>query len=194
MGLDLIPILELTIYKNKIIQGGDLDFTKDYKILDSSNELQGDVISAILVRKGDKPSELNISTLEPLSDPTLVDDQHENNQKGLPSRNQDEASHLPADSQTEEPLGSRSQYLSAETLSSDFQVICLSEAVTEEISKISNPDLVTLLNKFQSIFSQYKFDIGRISIEKCKINLNSDALVNKRPYPTSASDQMKIQT
>ena len=52
--------------------------------------------------------------------------------------------------------------------------------------------LCQLIEKYQSVFSQNKFDIGRINIEHCRINTSNENPIYLRPYRCSEKDQKNI--
>lgn len=53
-------------------------------------------------------------------------------------------------------------------------------------------EIFKLLNKYWSVFSKDKYDIGSIEIEGCKIELTNNVPINLRPYRCSQSDQKII--
>ncbi|GFV27947.1 hypothetical protein TNCV_132641 [Trichonephila clavipes] len=55
-------------------------------------------------------------------------------------------------------------------------------------------DLTQLLDKFQSIFSQNKYDIGCINLEPQRIHLISDLPISLRPYRNSQQESKEIKT
>ncbi|GFT88044.1 transposon Tf2-6 polyprotein [Trichonephila clavipes] len=55
-------------------------------------------------------------------------------------------------------------------------------------------DLTQLLDKFQTIFSQNKYDVGCISLEPQRIHLISDLPISLRPYRNSQQESKEIQT
>ncbi|GFX55897.1 retrovirus-related Pol polyprotein from transposon 412 [Trichonephila clavipes] len=55
-------------------------------------------------------------------------------------------------------------------------------------------DLTQLLDKFQTIFSQNKYDVGCINLEPQRIHLISDLPISLRPYRNSQQESKEIQT
>ncbi|GFV36577.1 transposon Ty3-G Gag-Pol polyprotein [Trichonephila clavipes] len=55
-------------------------------------------------------------------------------------------------------------------------------------------DLTQLLDKFQTIFSQNKYDVGCINLEPQIIHLISDRPISLRPYKNSQQVSKEIQT
>ncbi|GFX82863.1 retrotransposable element Tf2 protein type 1 [Trichonephila clavipes] len=55
-------------------------------------------------------------------------------------------------------------------------------------------DLTQLLDKFQTIFSQNKYDVGCINLEPQRIHLISDLPISLRPYRNSQQEAKEIQT
>ncbi|GFX49644.1 transposon Tf2-11 polyprotein [Trichonephila clavipes] len=55
-------------------------------------------------------------------------------------------------------------------------------------------DLTQLLDKFQTIFSQNKYDVGCINLEPQRIHLISDLPISLRPYRNSQEESKEIQT
>ncbi|GFV36422.1 retrovirus-related Pol polyprotein from transposon 17.6 [Trichonephila clavipes] len=55
-------------------------------------------------------------------------------------------------------------------------------------------DLTQLLDKFQTIFSQNKYDVGCINLEPQRIHLISDLPISLRPYKNSQQESKEIQT
>ncbi|GFX73460.1 retrovirus-related Pol polyprotein from transposon 412 [Trichonephila clavipes] len=55
-------------------------------------------------------------------------------------------------------------------------------------------DLTQLLDKFQTIFSQNKYDVGCINLEPQIIHLISDLPISLRPYRNSQQESKEIQT
>ncbi|GFU87631.1 integrase catalytic domain-containing protein [Trichonephila clavipes] len=55
-------------------------------------------------------------------------------------------------------------------------------------------DLTQLLDKFQIIFSQNKYDVGCINLEPQRIHLISDLPISLRPYRNSQQESKEIQT
>ncbi|GFW84696.1 transposon Ty3-G Gag-Pol polyprotein [Trichonephila clavipes] len=55
-------------------------------------------------------------------------------------------------------------------------------------------DLTQLLDKFQTIFSQNKYDVGCINLEQQIIHLISDLPISLRPYRNSQQESKEIQT
>ncbi|GFV06651.1 retrovirus-related Pol polyprotein from transposon opus [Trichonephila clavipes] len=55
-------------------------------------------------------------------------------------------------------------------------------------------DLTQLLDKFQTIFSQNKYDVGCINLESQRIHLMSDLPISLRPYRNSQQESKEIQT
>ncbi|GFT98641.1 retrovirus-related Pol polyprotein from transposon 17.6 [Trichonephila clavipes] len=53
---------------------------------------------------------------------------------------------------------------------------------------------LTQLDKFQTIFSQNKYDVGCISLEPQRIHLISDLPISLRPYRNSQQESKEIQT
>ncbi|GFW74300.1 hypothetical protein TNCV_3438531 [Trichonephila clavipes] len=54
-------------------------------------------------------------------------------------------------------------------------------------------DLTQLLDKFQTIFSQNKYDVGCINLEPQRIHLISDLPISLRPYRNSQQESKEIQ-
>ncbi|GFW59018.1 hypothetical protein TNCV_2831241 [Trichonephila clavipes] len=55
-------------------------------------------------------------------------------------------------------------------------------------------DLTQLLDKFQGIFSQNKYDVGCINLEPQIIYLISEISISLRPYRNSQQESKEIQT
>ncbi|GFY22663.1 hypothetical protein TNCV_2179241 [Trichonephila clavipes] len=55
-------------------------------------------------------------------------------------------------------------------------------------------DLTQLIEKFQTIFSQNKYDVGCINLEPQRIHLISDLPISLRPYRNSQQESKEIQT
>ncbi|GFX00489.1 retrovirus-related Pol polyprotein from transposon opus [Trichonephila clavipes] len=55
-------------------------------------------------------------------------------------------------------------------------------------------DLTQLFDKFQTIFSQNKYDVGCINLEPQRIHLISDLPISLRPYRNSQQESKEIQT
>ncbi|GFV91758.1 retrotransposable element Tf2 protein type 1 [Trichonephila clavipes] len=55
-------------------------------------------------------------------------------------------------------------------------------------------DLTQLIDKFQTIFSQNKYDVGCINLEPQRIHLISDLPISLRPYRNSQQESKEIQT
>ncbi|GFY09425.1 retrotransposable element Tf2 protein type 1 [Trichonephila clavipes] len=55
-------------------------------------------------------------------------------------------------------------------------------------------DLTQLLEKFQTIFPQNKYDVGCINLEPQRIHLISDLPISLRPYRNSQQESKEIQT
>ncbi|GFW57004.1 retrovirus-related Pol polyprotein from transposon opus [Trichonephila clavipes] len=55
-------------------------------------------------------------------------------------------------------------------------------------------DLTQLLDKFQTIFSQNKYDVSFINLEPQRIHLISDLPISLRPYRNSQQESNEIQT
>ncbi|GFW13751.1 retrovirus-related Pol polyprotein from transposon 17.6 [Trichonephila clavipes] len=55
-------------------------------------------------------------------------------------------------------------------------------------------DLTQLLDKFQTTFSQNKYDVGCINLEPQRIHLISDLPISLRPYRNSQQESKEIQT
>ena len=62
------------------------------------------------------------------------------------------------------------------------------------LSEINESNLNKLINEFIDIFSKDKYDIGRITIEYCEINLTNNIPIHRRPYRCSQKDQDTIDS
>lgn len=57
----------------------------------------------------------------------------------------------------------------------------------------NNNNLIKLLTKFESVFSDNKFNIGVLSEAQCIIELDSKIPINSKPYRTSPIEQNRIE-
>lgn len=70
-----------------------------------------------------------------------------------------------------------------------------SEEVNHDLQTATHdPKLDHLLHQYNKVFSQDKYDIGKINIEPQRIRLTSDLPVSLRPYRASPKDEIEIKT
>ena len=196
LGLDLISVFRLTVHRERIYQGVDIDLTKDYRILNSSFEIQGEALSTLLVKNGVRPDMFQANIISQPIEPTSVGAALAGYHGALPvGESQPEASHGSTKRiRLDNACCSSNTCSMIDKLATSLRVICISEAVKEEISRICNPRLVDLLNKHLLVFSMGRFDIGQIKLEKCKIKTSSDAIINLRAFKCSKHDQDLINS
>lgn len=61
-----------------------------------------------------------------------------------------------------------------------------------ELDKNQDPEIITLINKYEKVFAKEKGEIGQIKGEYCYINLENQIPINLKPYRTTVKDQERI--
>ncbi|GBM43181.1 hypothetical protein AVEN_142837-1 [Araneus ventricosus] len=69
----------------------------------------------------------------------------------------------------------------------------LPQSVTENKCELRK-EVKDIIKNFDSVFSNYKYDVGALRVEPQRIMLNSDLPVSLRPYRTSPVEEQEIKS